>query len=542
MFAATRDAPLFFEKISMFPAFADTSLKAVAPPTWGEWMALAPELGVAALALLVLVVEIMPLGRWRRLAHTGVCAGLAAIGTGIVASCPLDATTGPQQLFNGLIEQGVFFPAGAPQLFFLTAALLTLWLAWRPRLRTSSPGGEFAHIVLVVTAALMLLVQSAHFVMLFVALETVAVGLYVLVACNRENTASLEAGAKYLVLGGLGSALMLFGMVLLYGVAGNPLLPGGGAGLDSLGFAHIGTFLKTNGANPLALAGVALTIAGVAFKIGMFPFQIWVPDVYQGAPMPTVAFLAVASKAAGVLALLILLGKPFAPLVLASSGHTGALHALIALMAGATLVFSNLSALGQTNVKRLMGLSGVSHAGFLLMGILAAQHKGATLALPAVAVYLAAYLAGVFATLGVVNEMTGLKNDGEDDSATQEISDYQLLSSRNPFLAGILAIGVGSLAGIPPSLGFIAKFLVIAAAFQAGLWTLAALALLCVGAGVYYYFSWLREVFQRIWVAEERRAELSRPIHVPLYSKIVLFLLALVLLTGGIAQGLLLAL
>ncbi|MDR2513483.1 MAG: NADH-quinone oxidoreductase subunit N [Puniceicoccales bacterium] len=526
----------------IFLAFADTTVKTASPPTWSEWAALAPELGVAALALLVLALEILPFGPWRRLAPAAVCIGLVGIGAGVVVSWKRVGEAGPQLLFNGLIAQGKFFHTATPRLFFLAAALLALWLVWRPRPQAASQSGEFAHLVLVVTVALMLLVQSAHFAMLFVALETVAVGLYVLVAFNRENALSLEAGAKYLVLGGLGSALMLFGIALLCGVAGSPLLAGGNAGLDSLDFTHIGTFLAANSTNPLALAGIGLVLVGVAFKIGMFPFQIWVPDVYQGAPTPTVAFLAVASKAAGTLALFILLRGPFAPMVLAPSGQTGALHALVALMAGATLVFSNLSALGQTNVKRLMGLSGVSHAGFLVMGVLSAQHKDATLALPAIAVYLTAYLAGVFTTLGVVTEMTHSQDDGEDDSATQEISDYQLLSSRNPFLAGMLGIGVGSLAGIPPSLGFIAKFLIITAAFQAGLWTLAALALLCVCAGVYYYFSWIREAFQHVWISEERRAELSKPIHVPPHSKIVLWLLALTLLTGGVAQGLLLTL
>jgi NADH-quinone oxidoreductase subunit N len=423
------------------------------------------------------------------------------------------------------------------RLFFLAAAFLVVWLGARFLRRHALPAAGFLHVVLAVTAALSLLAQSNHFVMFFVALEAVATGFYVLVAFRRDSGASLEAGLKYLVTGGLSSALLLFGIVLLYGAAGNPALNGGAAvsGFDALEFSRLGEFVKARADNPLVLAGVALVLGGVAFKIGVFPFQIWIPDVYQGAPAPVTAFLAVASKAAGVLALLLLLNTPFAALAADGGGAPAPLYRLLSLAAGVTLVFSNLTALGQTNVKRLMGMSGVSHAGFLLLAVLASRHEGVgTLAFAALAVYLAAYLAGAMTVFGVMNEMPD--TPGSDAETAQTTADYRLLGGRSPFLAAMLGVGLGSLAGIPPSLGFVAKFLVILAAFKAGLWALASVALLCVCAGVYYYFAWMREAFQRIWVDAETRRSLAVPA-VPWTSRLVLLGLSAVILVGGVAQA-----
>jgi NADH-quinone oxidoreductase subunit N len=209
-------------------------------------------------------------------------------------------------------------------------------------------------------------------------------------------------------------------------------------------------------------------------------------------------------------------------------------------MAGATLVFSNLTALGQANVKRLMGLSGLSHAGFMLLAVLAAQCGDGEFGTYALFFYAVAYLVGTFSVFGVMGEVSAATpGSGEGDGdAAQSITDYQLLRARHPFLCAVLCSGLGSLAGIPPTLGFVAKFAVIAAAMQAGLWALSGVALLCVGAGVYYYFAWMREGFQRIWVPEERRREMVAPIAVPLSTRILLAALATALLLGGVAQGL----
>ena len=198
-----------------------------------------------------------------------------------------------------------------------------------------------------------------------------------------------------------------------------------------------------------------LVLAGVAFKIGAVPFQIWIPDVYQGAPTPVTAFLAVASKAAGFAVLLILTQRVFAP-------YQGLVIPVLSIMAAATIIFGNLAALTQHNVKRLIGLSGVSHAGYLMIGVIAAYREPH--AIGAIWFYLFAYLLASFAVFGVMAHVAG-PND-----ADQELDHYADLARDQPFLAAILAIGLGSLAGIPPLAGFMGKLLIFVAAFKAGLY------------------------------------------------------------------------
>src|SRR5690606_23980750 len=187
--------------------------------------------------------------------------------------------------------------------------------------------------------------------------------------------------------------------------------------------------------------------------IGAVPFQIWIPDVYQGAPTPVTAFLAVSSKAAGFAVLITLVGV-FAP-------YAGLVATVIALMAAATIIFGNLAALTQHNVKRLLGLSGVSHAGYLLLGVLAVITVPEAKAVSAIYFYLFAYLLASFAVFGVMTHVAGA------DDADQELGHYADLAKKNPFLGGVLAIGLGSLAGIPPLAGFMGKLLVFMAVFTA---------------------------------------------------------------------------
>ncbi|MDR1816770.1 MAG: NADH-quinone oxidoreductase subunit N [Puniceicoccales bacterium] len=541
------------------------------------WASLLPELAVAGLALLALALELtLPaslrkgipalvgtalgaLALWVALAAFpagGTAAGAGAGATDALNTAPPVADAAP--LFSGMLAQtaanvvtGSVLSTSLARLFFLLAALCVTWLGTAWLRRRTLPETEFLCVVLVVTAALMLLVQSANFVLFYVALETVGIGFCALAGYNRDSGASLESGVKYLVQAGVSGALLLFGITLLYGTAGNPALnpaagAAGSAGFDAFSFAALQPFIAANAANPLVLAGAALVTAGVAFKIGLFPFQSWLPDVYQGAPTPVTAFLGVASKGAGVLALFVLLGGPFS--ALATGG--GVLHTLLACMAGATLLFANITALGQANTKRLMALSGISHAGFLTLAVLAATAPATTAgaagsaSVPfpfvtgaaALYVYLAAYFAGSFTVFGVMNELPPA-GVNEDADAAQNTSDYQLLRERSPFLAWVLALGLGSLAGVPPTWGFVAKFVVIAAAFQAGLWWLGALALLCVAPGIYYYFAWLREAFQRFWLPAERHAELLalRPRPSPV-ARLLLLALGVVILFGGIGQ------
>jgi NADH-quinone oxidoreductase subunit N len=439
-----------------------------------EWWAIAPELLLGCSALALLALEIVLPRKDHRSIPLFALATQATVFVLLLAGLYSDYEgTGT---FGGLLQHS--FLGHVARVFFLLSSLLVCFLAGICLPRSKMPRVEFYHIVMVVTAAMMLLVQSAHFVMFFVALETVTIGFYILVSYYRDRPLTLEAGLKYLVLGALSSAIMLFGIVLLYGAVGKVMI----AGVAHTGFefAVAADFLRQHPDSFLGLAGALLVVGGVAFKIGAFPFQIWIPDVYQGAPTPVTAFLAVASKAAGFAVLLTLVGTVFAPL-------QAVLVPVLSLLAAATIIFGNLSALTQRNTKRLMGLSGVSHAGYLLLGVIASFRV--EWAPAAVWFYLFTYLLASMAVFGVMAHLAG------PDDADQELGHYEHLAKGRPFLAAVLAVSVGSLAGIPPLAGFLGKLLLFIAAFQAHLYWLLAVAIGGVVVSIYYYFGWIKAAF-----------------------------------------------
>jgi NADH-quinone oxidoreductase subunit N len=483
------------------------------------WGAISYELILGCIALLLLVLEILLPKKHHAIIGDVASAGILGTLVGLIVnwnSGALDTTT-----FNGLLHHSI--GGQIMRAFLLLSALLVCVLARVTLAKQAMPKVEFYHIVLVVTAAMMLLVQSSHFVMLFVALETLTIGLYILVAYFRTSTASLEAGFKYLIMGALSSGLLLFGIVLLYGVAGNPTLPGHTA--QAMNYAQLARFLAVNPHNFLASAGIVLVLAGVGFKIGAFPFQVWIPDVYQGAPTPVTAFLAVASKAAGFAVLLGLCGPhgAFAP-------YYWLVSPVLMLMAVATILFGNIAALTQHNVKRLIGLSGVSHAGFLLIGVIAAHDS--PLALGAIYFYLFSYLIASFAVFGVMAHVAG------PDDADQELDHYAGLAKENPFLATVLAVGLGSLAGIPPLVGFVGKLFVFIAVFQAGHGTTLAVAIVGVVISIYYYFGWIKAAFFETWTPPAD-ATLVRPARTPVgfVAGVALGTLAIGSIVLGFYQG-----
>jgi NADH-quinone oxidoreductase subunit N len=441
------------------------------------WLAIMPELMLGLIALLLLVLELV----LDKKHHDLIPSLSISAQLGMVAALAMHLRPGVDfETFSGLLRHnsvGQYF-----RIFFLLCSTLVSFLGVIALRRQTLPRVEFFHIVLVITAALMLLAQANHFVMLFVALETVAIGFYILVGYFRNRSASLEAGVKYLIMGSLSSGVLLFGIALLYGVAGNRALEGATA--ESMNFDALRVFLQANPGNLVASVGIVMVLVGVAFKIGAFPFQFWVPDVYQGAPTPVTAFLAVGSKAAGFAVLLALARGPFAP-------YQTLVVSVLGLLAGATILFGNIAALTQHNVKRLMGLSGVSHAGYLLIGVVACYEV--PLALNAILFYLFAYLLAAMAVFGV---MVHVSNEKDEE---QDLDHYTDLAKDNPFLGGILAVGLGSLAGIPPLAGFIGKFLIFVAAFRAGLHWLLGIAIVGVVISIYYYFGWLKAAFFSTW-------------------------------------------
>ncbi len=484
-----------------------------------RWAVIAPEIALGCLALFLLVLEIFLPKKRHAVIPTLAIAGQIGLLIGLLFNFQ-----GPYlgtESFNGLLrhtQESQFM-----RVFFLLSSILVSILGVVALAKQKMPRIEFFHIVMVVSAAMMLLTQSNHFVLFFVALETITVGFYILVAYFRTSPLSLEAGLKYLISGALSSAILLFGIVLLYGVAGNPTLLG--FTTESMNFDALRVFLELNPNNFLASVGIVFVLAGVAFKIGAVPFQIWIPDVYQGAPTPVTAFLAVASKAAGFGVLLILTQNVF-------GAYAWLTIPVLSLMAGATILFGNLAALTQHNVKRLIGLSGVSHAGYLLIGVIAAVTQ--PLAIGAIYFYLFAYLLASFAVFGVMTHVAG------DNDADQDLEHYSGLGKTHPFLGAVLAIGLGSLAGIPPLAGFMGKLFIFIAAFKAELYALLAIAIVGVVVSIYYYFGWIKAAFFETWTAPVLEGETdTRPARTPvgLMAGVTLATLAVASIVLGFYQG-----
>lgn len=328
---------------------------------------------------------------------------------------------------------------------------------------------ELYLLVLLSAAGGLVLVSAQHLAGLFIGLELLSVPTYGMIAYAFFNKRSLEAGIKYMVLSAAGSAFLLFGMALLYAESGN------------LAFADIGASLARE-SSQLVQIGIGMMLIGLAFKLSLVPFHLWTPDVYEGAPAPVAAFLATASKVA-VFAVLLRLYQ-MSP---AMSG--GWLNELLTLIAIASILFGNLLALLQNNLKRLLGYSSIAHFGYLLVALIAS--KG--LAVEAVGVYLATYVLTSLGAFGVITLMS-TPYSGRDADALYE---YRGLFWRRPYLTAVLTVMMLSLAGIPLTAGFIGKFYVIAAGVEAQLWWLLGAMVLGSAIGVFYYLRVMVTLFMR---------------------------------------------
>ncbi|MCO6059145.1 NADH-quinone oxidoreductase subunit NuoN [Pseudomonas sp. MOB-449] len=316
---------------------------------------------------------------------------------------------------------------------------------------------EMYLLILLSAAGGLVLVTAQHLAGLFIGLELLSVPVYGLVAYAFFNKRSLEAGIKYMVLSAAGSAFLLFGMALLYADAG------------SLSFSQLAA---AGTSSVISQLGIGMMLIGLAFKLSLVPFHLWTPDVYEGAPAPVAAFLATASKVA-VFAVLLRLYQ------LSPATAGGWLNDLLTVIAIASILFGNLLALVQNNIKRLLGYSSIAHFGYLLVALIAS--KG--LAVEAIGVYLATYVLTSLGAFGVVTLMS-TPYSGRDCDALYE---YRGLFWRRPYLTAVLTVMMLSLAGIPLTAGFIGKFFVIAAGVQSGLWWLLGAMVLGSAIGVFYY-------------------------------------------------------
>src|SRR5436189_1326263 len=338
--------------------------------------------------------------------------------------------------------------------------------------------GEYLAMVLLATVGLMLLVGSEELLMIFIGLELLGLSLYVMAAFDKTDVRSAEAGLKYFLFGSTSSAFTLFGISLIYGMSG------------STGLAAVSEKLAAAPAQPLLAAGMIMTLIGFAFKIAAAPFHLWAPDAYQGAPIPSAAFIASGSKVASfvVLGKIVLVG--FGPVHGSSAWHAMAAgwSPILAALAALSILIGNLVALAQTNVRRLLAYSAVAHAGYTLLGLVAGGRDGFSATLFYATVY-AITLVGAFGIVAVVRSETG----GDD------VKNFSGLAARAPLLAGCMAIFMFSLAGIPPLAGFFGKFYLFSAALRAGgdhglLW-LVGLALFGSFVSLYYYLIVLKAIF-----------------------------------------------
>ncbi len=443
------------------------------------------EYAVVGLALAILLLDLwVPASCKAKLGH------LAAFTlTGILlASFAMHPETAHYAFKQSYVLDGLslFFKR-----FFILAAILVLLISVEFADRMPTGISEYYALILFALTGMMLAASASDFAMVFVSLELITVTFYILTSFQRNRTRSLESGVKYLILGALSSAFMVYGIALIFGAAG------------TMKFTAILASSAALATKPLFLLGLLLTFSGLAFKVAAFPFQIWAPDVYQGAPVPSTAFLAVGSKAAGfVLLLRVLMGTV--------PNITAQWAPLLMLVAGVTILYGNLCAIPQRNLKRLLGYSSIGNAGYLLLGLAASNQAGAG----AILYYLSGYLFSVLAAFAVISVVSRQTDD-------EDISIVSGLHKRSPLLAAALALGFISLAGIPPLAGFFGKFLLLKSIIpnvgQPGVALLLGTALFGIAVSFYYYLGVVRAIY---W--GKNNSDLP-PIAVPVPVRLVLY-------------------
>jgi len=461
---------------------------------------------MAVLAIAVLVLDLF----WRKdqRGEIGYVAGFGLLGIAaivwLIGIPPQSGELKDQLLLGGMVRHD-----DLAQIFRVMVimgggigCLITMGIE---KLRVR---GDFYAILIVSIIGASLVSAASDLIMVFLALETLSITLYVLAGYLRDDAASAEAGLKYFLFGAFASALSLYGLSLVYGLTGQTNI------------YALGRLVSTDGLNdPPVLAALLLVMAGFAFKISAVPFHFWTPDVYEGAPTSITAVLSTASKAASFGLLLRFLLAVFPPANLLNVAdavdYSGFWVQLTAVLAVVSMSLGNVLALVQTNIKRLLAYSTIAHAGYTLIGVAAisTDHSGDGAA--AVAFYMFMYVLSNMLAFAVVIIFSGA-------TGSEKISDLAGLSRRNPWLALVMTIALLSLAGIPPAAGFVGKFLLFRAAVDAGLVWLALVGVINVIIGLYYYL-----VVVKVMYMEEGPTEEPIPVGTP-------FTWALAISTAGV--------
>ncbi|MEO6053626.1 MAG: NADH-quinone oxidoreductase subunit N [Chthoniobacterales bacterium] len=464
------------------------------------------ETGVVCIGIFLLMVEAFAPSLNKRTLGYLALLGLAVVfaATFFIHALPADA---PSAQFYTTDFLAMFFKRFA---LIATALVLVMSLDYVEVLAKGVPGvtpqagvGEYFILPLFTCAGLMWMASAVDFIMIFVSLELVTISFYVMVAYMRKNALSLEAGTKYLILGALSTGFIVFGITWIFGVT------------------HQTNLLKISQSLPLLaentqtglLFGLGLVLVAIGFKIAAVPFQFWIPDVYQGAPTPTSAYLSVGSKAVGFVVLLRVL-DPF--LTVPIFAHK--LGTIFVILAAATMLYGNLAAMLQSNLKRLLAYSSIAHAGYLLVGV---ASIGATIATAAIGFYLAGYLIMTFLAF-IVMLLVAKVTGGE------EIEKFNGLGKRAPYLAFAMLVSMVSLAGLPFTVGFFGKFFIFAAAIEQHLWTLVVIGAISVACGFYYYLKVVRAMY---WL---KSADDAEPIEISPLSGFVITVLILLIFVLGV--------
>ena len=427
---------------------------------------LTPEFVLTALAFLVFTVDLfLPESRKEWLAGLSVVSLVAVMVIAI-----LMRPAGSVELYGGLIvvdSFGLFF-----KIFFLAIGVGIIALSVEYGRDRFEHRGEFYGLLLFSILGMNLMAMSRELLTAYIALELLSFSLYVMVAYGLREARSNEAGIKYIIIGALSSAIMLYGLSNIY------------AALGTTFFAGIAEELASPGTvSPVLWVGVALLVVGLGFKLSAVPFHMWAPDAYEGAPLPVTAYLAIGSKAAAFALTLRLFAEAIVPAV----DRWDEWQLVIAVLAAITMLVGNLVALAQRNLKRLMAYSSIGHVGYALAGI-AVLGSDFALAAKSVVFYLVVYAVTnlvVFAGVTAYYNRTGQDN----------IADLAGLADRQPFVAAAIAIGLFSLAGLPIFAGFTAKFYLFAAVADGGFLWLAGVAIFASLISLYYYLQVLRQMY-----------------------------------------------
>ena len=447
-----------------------------------------PELIVAIAGVSVMIVDAFSRPRQRLATATLSLVALLAAAVATIwlwVARPLTASA-----FNGMIVLDEFRLSFT--VIFIVVAILTLLIATLWIETEGLPAGEFHSLLLFATAGMMLMASAGDLVIVFLGLEILSIATYVLAGFRRTDRRSNESSLKYFILGSFASAFLLYGIALIYGATATHTLPG------TTNIATIAARLDQSLYPPLLLAGIAMLLVGFGFKIATAPFHVWTPDVYEGAPTPVTAFMAAGPKAAGFASFMrvFLFGFPIVTAAASTAGfaHTAWVGAL-AIMAALTMTIGNVVAIVQNNVKRMLAYSSIAHAGYALVGFVAAgaatDPAERNAAVTAVIFYLLTYAVmnmGAFAIVTIIARKGDHRNDVED---------YNGIGFNSPVLAFSLSIFLLSLLGMPLTAGFMGKIMVFSAAVNQGYVWLVVLAVLNTALSAYYYLRLIIVMFFR---------------------------------------------